>query len=52
MSKTIIMEDDDGGFYIAELDITREIETPDENFVEVYKQKSYHHSLESALREF
>lgn len=46
--KKIIVRDQDGGFIVATL--MNVVETPDENFVEVYKYEEYYHSLESAIK--
>lgn len=47
--KKIIVEDEDGGYYIAEYVTTQE--TPDEVYIPIYKTKEYYHDLESALRD-
>jgi len=47
--KEIIVEDEDGGFIIVRYD--RAIEDADEQFIYIYKHKSYHHDIESAKAE-
>jgi hypothetical protein len=46
----IIVSDDDGGFYIAELDRTMCV-TGDDADIPVYTCKEYYHSLTSAARD-
>jgi len=45
----IIVEDVDGGYYIAKYVTTKE--NADENFVRIYKCKEYYHDLELAMEE-
>lgn len=47
--KEIIIEDQDGGYIIAEY--SRDTEDADEHFIPIYKYKEYYHDLESAVKE-
>ena len=48
--KVILVADENGGYIKATL-IDKELETPDEEPIYLYKWVEYYHSLESALKD-
>ena len=50
MPDKILVEDQDGGYIVAEKVDNKDIVNTDEIYIPLYKYKEYYHNLESALK--